>query len=203
VNALLALTFTAALALTAPPARAEPAAASPAPSSYAEAMADDQRPLRRGVTFELGLGAALTYVTHERADAQTGVGPTTLAVSAGYFVTPKVALLARWAGTTFFDKNASGDTTQVIVELGGWHLQYWANDFVSLSAGPALAVIGVNPLLASDFAPKFGFGGSSRFGYSIFTAKHHVLRVSWETFNSKIARSFVFGSALSIEWQYF
>jgi hypothetical protein len=173
------------------------------PSSYLAAMAEDNRPLRRGFTLELGFGASLTYVARERADGHTGIGPTTLAVGIGAFVTPKVALLARWSGTTYFQDNARGQTTQVIHELGAFHLQYWANDAISLGAGPGLAVVGVNPFLASDADPVVGFGGSARVGYSLFAAKHHVLRLSWETFNSKIPSAFFYGSAISFEWQYF
>jgi hypothetical protein len=190
------------LTLLASSAKADPAPSN-APSSYLEAMAEDNRPLRRGFTLELGFGGSLTYVARERADGHTGIGPTTLAVGVGVFVTPKVALLARWSGTTYFDENAKGETTQVINELGGFHLQYWANDAISLSAGPALAVVGVNPVFAADGNPQVGFGGSGRVGYSLFSAKHHVLRLSWETFNSKIASAFIYGSALSFEWQYF
>ena len=60
-----------------------------------------------------------------------------------------------------------------------------------------------NPFFAADGYPHAGFGGSARAGYSVFGTKHHVLRVSWETFNSKVARTFIYGSALSLEWQYF
>ncbi|MDB4933692.1 MAG: hypothetical protein JWP87_664 [Labilithrix sp.] len=199
---------TIALLASTPTATADPApSATPSttaePSSYLEAMADDHRPLRRGFTFELGFGGSLTYVARERADGHTGIGPTTLAVGAGFFVTPKVALLARWSGTTYFDTNAAGETTQVVNELGGLHLQYWANDTISLGAGPALAVVGVNPFFGADGSPQVGFGGSARVGFSVFSAKHHVLRLSWETFNSKIASAFLYGSALAFEWQYF
>lgn len=191
-----------AIALIASSALADPEP-STEPSSYIEAMAEDNRPLRRGFTFELGLGGSLTYVARERADGQTGIGPTTLSVGAGFFVTPKVALLARWAGTTYFDTNASGETTQLINEQGGFHLQYWENDWISLSAGPALAVVGVNPFFGADGKPQVGFGGSARVGYSVFATKHHVLRISLETFNTKIASAFLYGSALSCEWQTF
>ena len=201
-RALAALTTGASVVLLAHSAIADPPT-NPQPSPFMEALADDSRPLRRGFTFELGFGGSLTYVARERAEGRTAIGPTTLAVSAGVFVTPKVGLLARWAGTTYFDENADGATTQVVSELGGIHLQYWANDVVSLSAGPGLAVVGVNPLLATDGPPYVGFGGSARAGYSIVSAKHYVLRLSWETFNSKIARAFIYGSALSLEWQYF
>jgi hypothetical protein len=124
-------------------------------------------------------------------------------VSAGIFVTPKVALLGRWAGTTYFDSNERGDRRQVLNELIGAHLQYWANDAISLSAGPALAVVTDNPVFAHSDDPEFGIGGSARLGYSLFTTTHHCVRLSWETFNSKVAHAFVFGSALSVEWQYF
>ncbi|MDB5212911.1 MAG: hypothetical protein JWO86_838 [Myxococcaceae bacterium] len=187
------------IVLVAPSAMADPAA----PDPYLQAMGDDSRPLRRGFTLEVGFGGALTYVARERADGQTGLGPTTLSFGVGWFVTPKVALLARSSGTTYFDKTSSGDTSQIFNALYGGQLQYWANDIISLSAGPALAVVFENPFLASEAKPQFGFGGSSRVGFSLFSAKHHVVRLSWEVFDSKVARAFVFGSALSVEWQYF
>jgi hypothetical protein len=174
----------------------------PQPNPFLEAMMGDNRPLRQGFTFEVGFGGSLTYVARELADGHLGVGPTTLAVGAGVFITPKLALLARLAGTTYFDKNVDGETTQIIHGLGGIHLQYWVNDAVSLSTGPAIAVVGANPLLAADGSAHLGVGGSSRVGYSLFSSKHHVLRLSWETFNTKISRALIFGSALSFEWQY-
>ena len=174
-----------------------------APDPYLQAIHDDALPLRRGFTLELGLGGALTYVARERADGQTGLGPTTLSVGVGWFVTPKVALLARTSGTTYFDTTSSGDLSQIWNALYGAHLQYWANDTISLSAGPALAVVFENPFLSTEAKPLVGFGGSSRIGFSLFSAKHHVVRLSWEVFDSKVTRAFVFGSALAVEWQYF
>jgi len=174
-----------------------------APDPYLQAIHDDTLPLRRGFTLEVGLGGSLTYVAREQADGRTGVGPTTLSFGVGWFVTPKVALLARTSGTTYFDTTSNGDLSQVWNALYGVQLQYWANDTISLSAGPALAVVFENPFLSTEAKPLVGFGGSSRIGYSLFSAKHHVVRISWEVFNSKVTSAFVFGSALGVEWQYF
>ncbi len=174
-----------------------------APDPYLQAIHDDTLPLRRGFTLEAGFGGGLTYVARERADGQTGLGPTTLSFGVGWFVTPKVALLARTAGTTYFDTTSNGDLSQVWNVLYGVQLQYWANDTISLSAGPALAVVFENPFLSTEAKPLVGFGGSSRIGFSIFSARHHVVRISWEVLNSKVASAFVFGSALALEWQYF
>ena len=187
------------IVLVAPSALADGGASDP----YLQAIHDDTLPLRRGFTLEAGFGGGLTYVARERQDGQTGFGPTTLSFGIGWFVTPKVALLARTAGTTYFDTTSSGDVSQVWNVLYGAQLQYWANDTISVAAGPALAVVFENPFLATEAKPLVGFGGSSRIGFSLFRAKHHVVRLAWEVFDSKVTNAFVFGSALSVEWQYF
>lgn len=159
--------------------------------------------MRRGLTLELGLGAALTHVAREKAEAESGLGPAALSIGVGGFVTPKLAILAREAGTTYFGSRAGGDVTQHLLLSYGVQLQYWANDWVSISAGPALAVAGDNPLLATSHDLALGLGASARTGIALLAVTHHVLRASCEIFNAKVPDAFVFGSTLGVEWQTF
>ncbi len=183
-----------------PPRAAALEAPTEAPPQAAPA---GDRPRRHGFTMELGIGAALTHVAPEIGPSQTSFGLAPLSLSLGGFVSPDVAILARLAGTSYFDTAPDGTSTQYVNGYYGIHVQYWVNDRVMLSAGPGLALFGENAFFAPSKSPHVGYGASLRAGYALLAIEHHALRVSIEAFPAKFDTGFVFGSALNLEWQYF
>jgi hypothetical protein len=169
-----------------------PVAPAPPPSN---------EPQREGFTVELSLGLALTQV--ERATPCGGVGSVScselesffgiapLAVGIGFFATPGVAILFRASGTSFFDGG--------LVVLGHYGLsaQFWANDWLMMSVGPALALLG-----DVEGDGVLGFGIDARIGFSFLSIAHHSLRVALELFPS-FFEEFAMGEALSFEWQFY
>lgn len=181
-----------------------PVAAPPSPPQPIESEeAPVEGPLRQGFTLELGLGAALTHVSPDNGTSQTKVGLAPLSMSLGGFITPNIALLARAAGTSYFDKGTSGDTSQFVSAFYGAHLQYWITDQFMMSAGPGFMLFGENAFLTPAEKPVTGYGASVRAGYAVLAIKHHVLRFSVELFPAKFKEASVLGSALNFEWQYF
>lgn len=160
-------------------------------------------PLRQGFTLELGLGAALTHVSPDGGTSETKFGIAPLSMSLGGFITPDIALLARAAGTSYFDKGTSGDTSQFVSAFYGAHLQYWFTDRFMMSAGPGFMLFGENAFLAPSKKPVTGYGASVRAGYAVLAIKHHVLRFAVELFPAHFKDATVLGSALNFEWQYF
>jgi len=182
------------------PAQTAPASPPP-PIENEEAPAEG--PLRQGFTLELGLGAALTHVSPDNGTSQTKVGLAPLSLGLGGFLTPDIALLARAAGTSYFEKGANGDTSQFVSAFYGAHLQYWFTDRFMMSAGPGFMLFGENAFLTPAEKPVTGYGASVRAGYAVLAIKHHVLRFSLELFPAKFKDASVLGSALNFEWQYF
>jgi hypothetical protein len=62
-----------------------------------------EAPNREGFTLEVGLGAALTILSAEGFDTETKGGLAPLSLSLGGFLSPDVALMARRAGTSYFE----------------------------------------------------------------------------------------------------
>jgi hypothetical protein len=192
------------------PSAPAPASASPAGQQQGPAAAEAvpepsaERPLRQGFTLELGLGAALTHVSVTGGEAKTSFGLAPLSLSLGGFLTPDVALLARIAGTSYFDKGASGDTTQFASGFYGAHLQYWVDDRFMLSGGPGFMLFGENSFISAGAKkPLTGYGASVRAAYAFYAGTHHALRIALEAFPAKYEEAFVLGTALNFEWQYY
>jgi hypothetical protein len=182
---------------SAPVASTEPIAdeSSSAPASDA--------PFRHGFTMELGLGAALTNVNPDAGAGETQLGLAPLSIGVGGFVNRDVAVLARIAGTSYFDKNARGDNTQFVNGFYGVHVQYWFNDHLMISGGPGFTLFGENSFLGQARRTVSGYGASFRVAAGLLATKHHSLRVALEVFPSKYEKAFVMGSAVNLEWQYY
>ncbi len=172
----------------------------------APAPVDDSRPLRRGFTMELGLGVALTLNTDTRpgpSHAKVGLAP--LSLSLGGFVSERVALLGRIAGTSFFEDDYTGKTVQYTSGFYGAHVQYWFTDRFMMSGGPGFSLFGKTSLGSQWGAskPSVGYALSIRAAYAVFVNKHHALRLALEAFPVLQDGAPIFGSALNFEWQYY
>ncbi len=206
-----ALSFASSLAIvlaslgasSAAHAQSNPEAEAPTAASASGGVTNT--PHHEGFTMELGLGASLMNVAPEgNIPSETKFGLAPLSVSLGAFVSPKVAILARAAGTSFFAKNGYGESTQFASSFYGAHIQYWINDDLMISGGPGVMVYGENPFFGHNATdPVVGYGLSARVAYAFVSAKHHSVRLALEAFPAKYDKAFVFGSALNLEWQYF
>jgi hypothetical protein len=158
---------------------------------------------RSGFTLELGLGIAHTMVQTDIADDESEIGLAPLSLSLGAFVTDRFAILARAAGTSYF-QDFGGETEQLTSNFYGLVGEYWFNDRVFASAGAGLATFGLNPLLSDrDIDTELGLGLAVRGGYSFFTSRAHSLRASIELFPSFYDDVTTVGTAATLEWQLF
>jgi hypothetical protein len=171
-------------------------------------------PNRHGFTLELGLGAALTFVTREygtsvgpggpqvsvtRKQTDTYVGYAPLSIGIGGFISPRFALLFRATGTAFFeygDQWANG--------IYGGVLQFWPSDNFFLSAGGGVALIGQSSFVPRDSSGSLtGFGFSARAGVAVANFTHHSLRIDAEVLPAFYERRSAVGTAIVFAWQYF
>lgn len=187
-------------------AHAQEAPEGEAPPEVVRGGVTNDGPHRQGFTLELGLGAAMTHTVHDSyygGGSNTGFGIAPLSLSVGGFVSPKVALLARIAGTSSFETR--GDSTaQMVNGFYGAHVQYWISDEVMISGGPGLTIRGQNSWIGpTGHDLETGYGASVRVAYSFFNAKHHSVRFAVEAFPSVYKHDVVLGTALNLEWQYF
>ena len=121
-------------------------------------------PRHSGFTGDLGIGIGVTaqpvetYTScagsagqcagvdvgvHKSTSAKVGLAP--LSLSLGGFLTPKVALLFRATGTSFYYGN-----TQYLAAFYGAVVEVWPHDRFFLGGGPGIGYFGTNPLV-SDY----------------------------------------------------
>lgn len=208
------------------PAPSEPAVAdggkAAKPPAYYEPPAPEQSwPDRKGFTLELGLGASYTTVAGAGAiDGGFGLAP--LSLSVGGFVSKRVAIAARMAGTSFFEDlstyrngRVSRESQQVANGYFGPVLQVFLNDYIFLGGGAGLAVLYVNPLATTSSRvpdPVLGFALTARAGFGFFAKRHHWLGVVLEAYPAFYERNdggdtsnsrAAFGTAAILQWQYY
>ena len=106
--------------------------------------------------------------------ADFGLAP--LALSIGGFLTPKVALLFRAAGTSYFVGN-----TQYINAFYGPVVEVWPHPVFFVGGGPGLGVFGANPLTSSyGRDPEGAFALDARAGFALIQGRNHDLTLSVE-----------------------
>lgn len=166
-------------------------------------------PIREGFTMEVGIGLAWTqyddvWYTVSSTDGESIVrertskfGLAPLSLSLGGFLSPDLAMMARMAGTSYFD----GDD-QLVNSFYGVVVQYWLNDVIFVGGGPGFAVYGPNAFVSrSSVDPVAGFGVNARLGAMPASNEEHGFGVVFELFPSWYAEEMVVGAALNLQWQ--
>lgn len=182
-----------------------------------EATAQPDNPVREGFTLELGVGAAVTFVSTtystgcfsttgdcategDVTETESFGGFAPLSVGIGGFLSKRVALEFRVAGTSYFEREENW-----VHAFAGPAIQVWPGDRVMLGAGVGAGTFGENPLLSRRGAltsrAYSGVALSLRGGYAFLTNRDHALRCSLEFLPGFYDNRRVVGSALSLEWQ--
>lgn len=165
-------------------------------------------PDRSGFTIEAHLGISNVTDTAPSGGSDSGIGVSPLGLGLGGFITPDFALMARMTGASMFAKVNDSDE-QLGLNFYGFAGQYWPTDQVMLSAGAGATIYSPNPLSTnlSDAAveglTRTGWGASLRAGYSFGVWQHHSLRASAEFLPSVLDDTFVLGSSIILEYQYY
>ncbi len=187
------------------------------PARAADGDTPDTDPVREGFTLELGIGAAVTFVSStistgcgksssgsfgscdssDRIETETFGGFAPLSLGVGGFFSEDVALLFRVASTSYFL-----DGHNWVNGFYGPALQIWPSDRVLLSAGIGLGLFGENPLLEQSQPETYsGLAFSARGGYAFFVNRDHALRATLEVIPGLYGTRSAVGTALLFEWQ--
>lgn len=173
----------------------------------------EAKPNRQGFTGDLSLGAALVLVPQTtvtscsgcpggfRAEEsrETKFGLAGLSVSLGGYVTPQVALVARLAGTSFFD-----DGDQYGNNFYGVGAEVWPIDQLFLGAGVGFALFGKNPLYSSgDADQEGGWALDFRIGTALAQGKNHDFILSLEAIPGFYEGGSVLGFGLMGGWKWY
>jgi hypothetical protein len=204
----------AALALVALPSAAfadeAPAVeAAPAVEGVEEPSANvEHEYVRHGFTMELGLGISQTSVASDvvgREHSDIGLAP--LSFGFGGFVSPRLAIIGRGAGTSTFREDSHGKSYQTVNGFYGPTLQYWVTDRFYLGGGVGLALLGADPLGDRKRDIHFleaGFGVNARAGFAFaLPGDHHALLLGVDGFGSQLEKSSTVAVALNLGWQYY
>lgn len=189
----------------APVVTTTPATAVPVDTGHAEPP--KVRPVRQGVTFELGLGVAFTSLGNapdEAAKDHVGLAPLSLAL--GGFLSRDVALSFRMTGTSAFRDRGFG-LEQTVLGFYGPSLQVFLNDDVFVSGGVGLGLLALNPLLVErrsgepDMKPRAGVAGNARIGWNVFTTKDVAFVTYAEATPAKVGDTTAIGFSLGLGFQ--
>ena len=159
-------------------------------------------PRREGFTLELGLGLGITHVAPDGFDSETNVGLAPISLSLGGFLNEDLALMARMAGTSWFE-DAGNDTLQIGSYFYGAALQYWLSDEAFLAGGVGYGVLANNPFFSESngIEPKGGLAFTLRGGYAVYTSRNHALGFTLEFFPEFFDEVTTFGTAINFQWQ--
>jgi hypothetical protein len=159
-------------------------------------------PRRDGFTLELGLGLGITHVDPENGDGDTSVGLAPLSLSLGGFLTEDLALVARMAGTSWFE-DIGDETVQIGSYFYGAALQYWLNDAGFVGGGVGFGLLAANPWFSESdgIEPEGGLMLTVRGGYAFFTSRNHALGFTLELFPGFFDGANTFGTAINFQWQ--
>lgn len=172
----------------------------------AQALAE--QPDRGGFTIEAHLGMSNVLDSPDVGDSANAFGVAPLGLGIGGFITPDFALMARLTGASMYAK-VYDQEEQLGLNFYGVAGQYWPAEQVMVSAGAGAAIFAPNPLVTNmsdeqvEAFTRTGYGLSLRAGYSFGVWEHHSLRASAEVLPAFFDESFVLGSAIIIEYQYF
>ena len=199
---LVALT---ALALVAFPARAS---AQEAPAEESDPSSEPSSYVRHGFTMELGLGMSQTGTSSDVGGRDhSGLGLAPLSLGLGGFLTPRLALIGRAAGTSYSREDSRGNSYSTVNGFYGPTLQYWATDRVFLGGGVGLAVLAADLYGEARKDVRFfdtGIGLNARAGWAFaLPGTHNAITLSIDGFASKFDKSTTVASALDLGWQFF
>jgi hypothetical protein len=158
-----------------------------------------------GFTMELGLGVAHRGIDSAVSSREkTSVGLAPLSLSLGGFLSPKVALLARAAGTTVFRQDSEGRAYQLVNAFYGPSIQYWATDRTFAGLGVGLGVLTSDPLAPRARPERFielGVASTARVGWAFAVVDKHAFTLGCEAMGSFLPDSFVSALAVNLQWQ--
>jgi hypothetical protein len=169
-------------------------------------------PERSGFTGDLSIGASVTTRTVTSASFVAGPNPSStsdtsvvlepglapLGVSLGGYVTPRIALLGRLAGTSYFRGRG-----QVLHTFAGPIVEFWPHDRWFLSGGVGLGVLTPNPVLGhSSLVTREGLAFDARGGAVLVGGARHALTLSLEIIPA-IYNHFQAGAALLVAWKWY
>jgi len=168
-------------------------------------------PERAGFTGDLSIGASLTTRTSSSAgvssdgtfteDTSTELEPglAPLGVSLGGYVTPRVALLGRLAGTSYFR-----GSHQYLQLFTGPMVEYWPHDRWFLAGGIGLGTFTPNPLTgASVVSSREGLAFDARAGAVLVGRTRHALTLSLEVISVVYENRTQVGAALLAAWKWY
>jgi hypothetical protein len=169
-------------------------------------------PERRGFTGDLSLGFSLTTRTAGSAcysssgqcppDPETEIhlepGFAPLGVSLGGYFTPRIALLFRLAGTSYFRANS-----HYLHTFAGPVLELWPHDRWFVAGGVGLGTFAPNPLFGpSVVSSDAGLAFDARVGAVLLGGVKHALTVSLEVIPALYRRPRT-GAALLVAWKWY
>lgn len=131
-------------------------------------------PDRNGFTLLVNLG---TGIQNDAGLEKTSVGLGGANLGIGGFVTPDLAISARFSGTNVEHETPLGYVNQVSGVLAPT-VQYWLNDKVNVEAGVGLGIWSVDE--DEDEASDRGLGLILGVGFTVFNRGKHNLQVGFE-----------------------
>ncbi|MCC7541155.1 MAG: hypothetical protein IT379_33360 [Deltaproteobacteria bacterium] len=159
---------------------------------------------RRGFTLEAGLGVGFTQVFPDVGDGEGHVGIAPLSFSVGGYVNPRLALLFRASGTSYFDGPGRGRLRDsVVAAVYAFHVKWWVLPRLYLGGGGGLAAFG--GLFDSDDADDLdlGFGTTFRIGLAFPVHRKHALGVAFELMTMFTGEATLLAQAVTFEWHFY
>jgi len=182
--------------------------------TFGAANAAQARPHHDGFTGDLGIGLSLMLfpvhsvsvcegsfgcVESDTKSTQSKWGLAPLSLSLGAFVSPKVALLVRVSGTSYFS-----DGKQIGHNFYGAIAEVWPIDELYLSGGIGFALYGANPLFnGGSGSSTSGWALDFRVGAALAQGTNHDFTLSLEAIPGFYDGDVVNGVALVGAWKWY
>ena len=133
-----------------------------------------------------------------------------LSVGVGVFVTPRLAVLARLAGTTYSQRGSyNGESHLWTYAFYGVSVQYWIDEVWFLEGGLGLGHNGRDGFLVPLRSTQYGVSFSARAGWVFATHGSHSFSATLELIPSvyRETQEYVgvksLGTVLAVQWQLF
>jgi hypothetical protein len=168
-------------------------------------------PRHEGFTGDLGIGVSLMSVpgprlycerdacSPSRLPRSSHFGLAPLSLSLGGYITPRVALLARAAGTSYFE-----DGEQIGHNFYGVLAEIWPIDEVFISGGVGFGIYGPNPLFSGSSRNSVGgWALDVRVGAALAQGTNHDFTLALEAIPGFYNGYTVQGFALVGAWKWY